>query len=65
MTIEKVLIAGGAGFIGSHLVLGRRESAFSVRVFDNFESQVHGDKPLRWELEGDEFLDADLVSPEA
>ena len=66
MTIEKILVTGGAGFIGSHLVRRLRESALPVRVFDNFEAQVHGERPLRrWRADGTEYLDGDVASPEA
>jgi len=64
--IERILVTGGAGFIGSHLVRRFQESALPVRVFDNFEPQVHGDRPLRrWEEDGVEFLDGDAARPEA
>jgi dTDP-L-rhamnose 4-epimerase len=41
MTIRNVLVTGGAGYIGSHLVddLVRRE--YRVTVLDNLEPQVH------------------------
>jgi len=38
----KVLITGGAGFIGSHTTDLLIEKGFDVRIFDNLESQVHG-----------------------
>ncbi|MBD3345174.1 MAG: SDR family NAD(P)-dependent oxidoreductase [Chitinivibrionales bacterium] len=39
---SNVLIAGGAGFIGSHLCDYLLERGYRVRVLDNLEPQVHG-----------------------
>jgi dTDP-L-rhamnose 4-epimerase len=38
----KVLITGGAGFIGSHLADELLRDGHHVRVLDSFEEQVHG-----------------------
>ena len=45
--MRKILITGGAGFIGSHLADLLLENGFQVRLFDNLEPQVHGqtDRP--------------------
>jgi len=45
--MKKVLITGGAGFIGSHLALRLIERGHSVTVLDNLSEQIHGPDPER------------------
>ncbi len=41
MSNKKILVTGGAGFVGSHLVDKLVELGHEVTVFDNLEYQVH------------------------
>src|SRR2546421_11536512 len=45
MTGTRILITGGAGFIGSHLAMQLHCDGHSVVVLDNLLPQVHGDNP--------------------
>lgn len=41
----KVLISGGAGFIGSNLALKLLRSGYQVVLLDNLSKQIHGENP--------------------
>ena len=58
---RSVLVVGGAGYIGSHMVLALRDAGHRVTVFDNlcrgFEAAVPDDVPL---FRGDLAVPADI-----
>ncbi len=59
-----VLVTGGCGFIGSHLVDRLVELGFNVKVYDNLEPQVHlGKKPVYLNKEA-EYIFGDLRDKE-
>jgi dTDP-L-rhamnose 4-epimerase len=64
---EKVLITGGAGFIGSHLADELLEAGYEVRVLDNLLAQVHGplDRPPAYLSPHVEFLRGDVRDSDA
>ena len=41
---QRVLITGGAGFIGTHLSRRLLHLGYQLTVLDNFSPQIHGDK---------------------
>ncbi len=43
--IKRVLITGGAGFIGSHIAVKLIEKGYEVTVLDNLLEQIHGTAP--------------------
>ena len=43
--MKKVLITGGAGFIGSNLALKLKDKGYEVVVLDNLSKQIHGENP--------------------
>lgn len=42
---NKILVTGGAGFIGSNLSLRLLENGYDVVILDNLSKQIHGDNP--------------------
>jgi len=67
---HRVLITGGAGFLGSHLADELLARGYRVRVLDNLAPQVHGDHSRRpdyldpeIELVKGDVRDLDTVRP--
>lgn len=62
--MSRVLVTGGAGFIGSHLVTALLDQGHQVRVLDALIPQVHGDRAVR--IPGlAEFIHGDVRDAEA
>ena len=59
--MKKVLVAGGAGFIGSHVVNELRRRKIDVRVFDNF---VGGEQNLKYFDDSVEIVKGDTCNKE-
>jgi dTDP-L-rhamnose 4-epimerase len=58
---ERVLITGGAGFIGSHLADELLRAGYAVRALDVLVGQVHGDAQRPAYLDGDvELITGDV-----
>src|SRR3954451_15005085 len=64
---SRILITGGAGFIGSHLADELLRKGYKVRAFDNLSPQVHGpDAGRPTYLDSDvELIEGDVRDPQA
>ncbi|HSU16439.1 NAD-dependent epimerase/dehydratase family protein [Longimicrobium sp.] len=64
---RRVLVTGGAGFVGSHLVDALLARGDTVRIFDNLDPQVHGPARRRpaWLAADAEFVQADVRDADA
>jgi dTDP-L-rhamnose 4-epimerase len=63
----RILITGGAGFIGSHLADELLEHGYRVRALDNLSEQVHGSGASRPDYLSPEveLVEGDVRDPEA
>ncbi|HEY3237063.1 MAG TPA: NAD-dependent epimerase/dehydratase family protein, partial [Polyangiaceae bacterium] len=61
---ERVLVTGGAGFIGSHLVDALVRRGDRVRVLDNLDPQAHPNGAPARRSEDYELVAGDLRDPE-
>lgn len=62
--MARVLVTGGAGFIGSHLIDALLERGHAVRVLDSLVAQVHEKTSRRLPAEV-EFIHGDMRDPAA
>lgn len=64
---KKILITGGAGFVGSHLADELLAHGYAVRAFDSLSQQVHGEGAQRPDYLSDEveLLTGDIRDPQA
>ncbi|WP_332020168.1 SDR family NAD(P)-dependent oxidoreductase [Kaistella sp.] len=66
--MKKILITGGAGFIGSQLALRLLKEGYFVTVLDNLSPQIHGenpeiDSPLYQSISGKvDFIKGDITN---
>jgi dTDP-L-rhamnose 4-epimerase len=58
--MTNVLVTGGAGFIGTHVVRLALDAGHRVRILDNLSPQVHGEQPFE-PAPGADFMRGDVT----
>ena len=61
---KRILITGGAGFVGSHLADALLKQGHTVRVYDNLAPQVHAAGLPDYLSRGVEFMRGDMQDTE-
>ena len=61
--MARVLVTGGAGFIGSHTVDLLLEKGYAVRILDNLQPRVHPRGMPPWVPQEAEFIQGDVANP--
>lgn len=61
--MNRVLVTGGAGFIGSHTVDLLLDKGYAVRILDNLQPRVHPRGLPPWVPAAAEFLQGDVTNP--
>lgn len=63
MKYKHILVTGGAGFIGSHLIDHLISEGYDVRIMDNLHPQIHPTgKPPEYLNKKAEFIQGDVVN---
>lgn len=62
---KRILITGGAGFVGSHLTDGLLRSGHAVRIIDDLIPQVHSVRPPNYLSPEAELIAADIRDPKS
>src|ERR1700747_733042 len=60
---DKILVTGGAGFIGSHTVDALLERGYRVRILDSLQPRVHPKGKPEWVPAEAEFILGDVANP--